>query len=285
MIFSTGANLKRKTYQRSFKRVFTVALKANLARHHERLSDANCRNRSNEAHMKDFFEPRLKFPPHRWHRQLGYKIYSFCTHVCRGLAFADCLFVWLAPFGKMTICKLASRLAWLLCTYTVWYLYNGVCYVHCRQWEVGTMRLVICCVHCKQWDICIGTMISALRMELVCCMYMFIVYCSDLLICSMHWLGHNASCEGSSSFRWDRPDIHTTYTINYDVCTDCQLLYISALWIMMLRQTKIVCYWQLVAVAADSKLIKSRCHQGMIAAGDCDGMQLVQLPYSDVASQ
>ena len=98
-----------KTYQRSFKRVFTVASKANLARHHERLSDANCRNRSNEAHMKDFFEPRLKFPPHIWHRQLGYKIYSFCTHVCRGLAFADCLFVWLAPFGKMTICKLASH--------------------------------------------------------------------------------------------------------------------------------------------------------------------------------
>ena len=82
---------KGKTYQRSFIRVFTVALKANLARHHERLSDANCRNRSNEAHMKDFFEPRLKFPPHIWHRQLGYKIYSFCTHVCRGLAFADWL--------------------------------------------------------------------------------------------------------------------------------------------------------------------------------------------------
>ena len=124
-----------KTYQRSFKRVFTMALKANLARHHERLSDANCRNRSNEAHMKDFFEPRLKFPPHIWHRQLGYKIYSFCTHVCIvqvwRLRIGCNLFVWLAPFGKMTICKLASRLAWLLCI----------------QWDIGTMACAMCIVY------------------------------------------------------------------------------------------------------------------------------------------
>ena len=34
-------------------------------------------------------------------------------------------------------------------------------------------------------------------------LFMYIVYCGDWLICSLHWLGHNASC--------DRPDIHTIY--------------------------------------------------------------------------
>ena len=111
----------------------------------------------------------------------------------------------------------------------------------CAMCIVYSGRLVQCDLPYVVWDICIGTMISALRMELVCCMYMFIVYCRDLLICSMHWLGHNASCEGSSSFRWDRPDIHTINTNNYDVCTDCQLLYISAVGILIKITEQILC--------------------------------------------
>ena len=133
------------------------------------------------------------------------------------------LFVWLAPFGKMTICKLASRLAWLLCI----------------QWDIGTMACAMCIVYSGRL-VCAMCYVGHLHWyndkciaNGACLLYMFIVYCGDLLICSLHWLGHNASCEGSSSFRWDRPDIHTIYTINYDVCQHCQLLYISTVWIMI----------------------------------------------------
>ena len=98
--------------------------------------------------------------------------------------------------------------ACLVAMYTVRHWHNGVCYVHCIQWEVGTMWFAICCVGHLHWynDKCIANG--------ACLLYMFILYCGDLLICSLHWLGHNASCEGSSSFRWDRPDIYILYTLH-----------------------------------------------------------------------
>ena len=96
-----------------------------------------------------------------------------------------------------------------------------------------------------------------------CLLYMFIVYCGDLLICSLHWLGHNASCEGSSSFRWDRPDIHTIYTINYNVCTDCQLLYISAVGILIKIAKQILCL-------DIEKKLQRMCQQLVWVEGACN---------------
>ena len=42
-----------------------------------------------------------------------------------------------------------------------------------------------------------------------CLLYMYIVYCGDWLICSLHCIGWDPMLAvKDSSFRWDGPDIH-----------------------------------------------------------------------------
>ena len=193
--------------------------------------------------MKDFFEPRLKFPPHLWHRQLGYKIHSFCMHVCRsgvcGLV-ATCLYDWL----RLARWQSANWRAGLL-----------GCYVRI-QCDICTMACATCIVHSGRLVQCdLSYAVCIVNSGTFAMLFMYIVYCGDWLICSLHWLGHNASC--------DRPDIHTIYTNNYNVCTHCQVLYISAVWIMIKMIKQILC-WDI-----DRKMHRM-CQQLVLVEGACN---------------
>ena len=154
------------------------------------------------------------------------------------------LFVWLAPFGKMTICKLASRLAWLLCIH--WDIGTMACAmcVHCIQWGVGTMWFAMCCVHCKQWGICIGTMISALRMELVyyiCLLYILMIgwYVHCIGWDTMPAVKDLAALDGIDQIY----TLYTQTTTDYTLYTQSTTTFVQIASCYIFRGTALVIYW------------------------------------------